>query len=350
MSSQKIEPSWCRITTGDTSEVTFRFTIDNFKNRPEKLKESVKSTYFNVNGPEDLKTRWQLEIFPRTAESLDYVGVGLTNRCKLKVEAEFKIDIIDGAGNERETYKAAPGPIPVNSCLGRKMWLKRDKFNEHPDLLPGGNLTVQCMITVVGPQKVLSGSDLDSRNPDLIDQCQKQVCQHLGKVFFDKQFSDIKIQCSGQTFDCHMAILAGRSPVFLAMFQSNMKEKQTKIVTIDDFKARVVIEMLNFIYTGNVSSQDILKELAAELLAAADKYQLDLLKNICEEGLCSTLKVANCVEYLVLGDMYQTFKLKRMALRLVVENLDTITETDVIKDLFKQKPELALEVMKAVKK
>ena len=62
----------------------------------------------------------------------------------------------------------------------------------------------------------------------------------LGKVFFDKQFSDIKIQCEGQSFDCHMAILAARSPVFMAMFQSDMKEKETLTVNIQDLKAGVV--------------------------------------------------------------------------------------------------------------
>ena len=187
-------------------------------------------------------------------------------------------------------------------------------------------------------------------NHNFSGACQKQLSEHLGKVFSDKLFTDLKIQCEGQTFDCHKAILASRSPVFLAMFEANMKEKETNTVAIDDFKAKVVAEMLNFIYTGNVSSQDTLSEIAAELLAAADKYQLDILKSICEEGLCSILKVTNCVEYLVLGNMYQTFKLKRMALSLVVENVDSITETDVIKDLLKQKPELALEVMKAMKK
>merc|ERR1719354_1216876 len=130
------------------------------------------------------------------------------------------------------------------------------------------------------------------------------------------------------------------------MFQSNMKEKKTKIVAIDDFKAEVVSEMLNYIYTGFVSDKDI-GEIGTELLAAADKYQLDLLKNICEERLCSTLKVTNCVEYLVVGDMYQTFKLRKRATEVAVKNIDTIMDTDVFKDLFKQKPELAWEVMKA---
>ena len=144
-----------------------------------------------------------------------------------------------------------------------------------------------------------------------------------------------------------MVILAARSPVFMAMFQADMKERQTQTVTIDDFKAGVVREMLNFIYTGRVSSLDVLSDIALDLFKAADKYQLDLLKTICEESLCSTLDVTNCVKNLVLGDMYQTLKLKRMALRMLVDNLDSITSTnpDILKDLCKERPELAVEVM-----
>ena len=48
-----------------------------------------------------------------------------------------------------------------------------------------------------------------------------------------------------------------------------------------------------------------LTRLAGELLAAAEQYQLELLKSICEEKLCSCLEIGNSVNYLVLGDMYQ---------------------------------------------
>ena len=88
-------------------------------------------------------------------------------------------------------------------------------------------------------------------------------------------------------------------------------------------------------------------EVVTELLAAADKYQLEILKNICEDRLCSTLKVTNCVEYFVVGDMNQTVKLRKMALKLAADNVDSIIDTDVFKDLFKQQPELAWEVVKA---
>ena len=131
-----------------------------------------------------------------------------------------------------------------------------------------------------GPKKILSA------NSNLFIHCQKQIGEDLEQVFSDKQFSDIKIQWEGQSFDCHMAILAARIPVFMAMFQSNMKEKQTHTVNIDDCRAGVVDKMLNFIY--NVSSPDAISEIRSELFEVADKYQLDLMKEICEESLSLT--------------------------------------------------------------
>ena len=357
--SSNIEPSWCRTTNGDTAEATFTWTIDNFKDRPEKVKESVKSAIFTVKGPGKMKTKWRIEIYPKGKEDDEnYVSfyLYLKEDSSSKVNAKYNLHIIDGARKERETKNCFPKVFDFNgknSGWGWKNWMKQDKFNDHPDLLSGGSLTLKCELTVFGTEKVLSGSDNDSENPDptvhLLACCQNQLGKQLGNLFTDKQLSDVKIECEGQTFDCHQAILAARSPVFMAMFQSNMKEKETKRATIDDFKAEVVSEMLNFIYTGTVSDKDI-GEIASELLAAADKYQLELLKKLCEERLCSTLKVTNCVEYVVLGDMYQTFKLRSKALKLAAENVDSIIDTDVFKDLFKQMPELAWEVMKAQNK
>ena len=134
--------------------------------------------------------------------------------------------------------------------LGAEAKIKRN-------MVADGYIDIRCMITLFGPEKILSTSE-DSENTDdmSIHHCQKHLGEHLGKVFSDKEFTDIKIQCEGQSFDCHIAILAGRSPVFKAMFQSNMKEKETQKVAIDDFTPNVVAEMLNFIYMGTVSSHE----------------------------------------------------------------------------------------------
>ena len=351
MSSQA-DPSWCQATLEDKAVTTFRWVINNFNNHLEKGTEKLESTCFNVNGPGDLKMKWQLEIYPKKTKGeaweelncdvcLNYKGPA---NIKAKYKAKVNMDITDTFGYA-STMTDGPKEFET-SGVGSVCLL----FEKHTYFMPGGNLTIQCKVVVFGPEKILSGSE-DFENTDLsIHHCQKQLGE-LGKVLSDdKEFTDIKIQCEGQSFDCHMVILAARSPVFKAMFQSDMKETQTQKVTIDDFKAEVVGEMLNFIYTGNVSSQDAILDIASELLKVADKYQLDLLKNICEESLCSTLKVINCVEYLVLGDMYNAVKLKKKAMRLVVENADSISNTDVFREFFKQKPELALEFTKALNK
>ena len=144
---------------------------------------------------------------------------------------------------------------------------------------------------------------------------------------------------------CHQVILAARSPVFKAMIQAEMKEKQTKKIVIKDSNPRTVAGMLKFMYSGDIS-RDEMDEIASDLLAVAEKYEMNDLKNMCEESLCSTLSVENSIERLVLGDFHNATKLKKMALELVAKNMRKIVDTDVYKDLFTQKPALAWEVTK----
>merc|ERR1711972_935909 len=56
------------------------------------------------------------------------------------------------------------------------------------------------------------------------------------------------------------------------------------------------------------------------LLAAADQYDLKLLKKKCEELLCKSLNISNCLDYLILADMHSTDILKPLVIRFVVEN------------------------------
>ena len=129
------------------------------------------------------------------------------------------------------------------------------------------------------------------------------------------------------------------------MFLNNMMERRTKRVDVQDVNPKVVSEMLNFIYTGiRITNEDVLKEKAAELLGAANRYQLELLKSICEDKLCSSLNISNSIDYLIFGDMYKASKLRRIALRMVTSNMATLVSTKEYKDLVKNNPVLVLEI------
>ena len=90
-------------------------------------------------------------------------------------------------------------------------------------------------------------NDLDKNNLLRQDQGQKQVCDHLDQVLKEKEFSDVEVNCDEMVYTCHQVISAARSPVFRAMLQAEMKEKQTRKIVLEDTKPRIVTEMLNFI-------------------------------------------------------------------------------------------------------
>ncbi len=55
------------------------------------------------------------------------------------------------------------------------------------------------------------------------------------------------------------------------MLETDMKEKQEKVMTISDLDKEVVSDMLTFLYTGSAPNIEVR---AKELLNAASKYQL----------------------------------------------------------------------------
>ena len=74
---------------------------------------------------------------------------------------------------------------------------------------------------------------------------------------------------------CVKSLLVARSQVFAAMFEHDMEEAKHNRVEVKDVDSEVMDQMLRFIYTGKAPD---LERMAAELLAAADKYALDRLK------------------------------------------------------------------------
>ena len=111
-----------------------------------------------------------------------------------------------------------------------------------------------------------------------------------------------------------------------AMFEHDMEEKKNSRVEVKDVEADVMAEMLRFIYTGRTATS--LDTMAADLLAAADKYALERLKVgiqqlwaqvrlviqmfqvMCEEALCNGLTVENVSDVLILADLHSAEQLK----------------------------------------
>lgn len=157
-----------------------------------------------------------------------------------------------------------------------------------------------------------------------------------------QKFADVKLMIDGIDFMAHKAILSSRSPVFSAMFEHPMKESEENCVEIKDMNKKVAIELLHFIYTGKVPN---LRTVAKDLLAAADRYQLPQLVEICEEHLMSNLTTESAPEVLVMAHLHKANRLKGIVIEYIISNRKEIMKLDGWK-LITQHPDLLEDLFK----
>jgi len=120
-----------------------------------------------------------------------------------------------------------------------------------------------------------------------------------------------------------------------------MKEKATGKINIDGIDSDTVQDMLSYIYGGKIDNID---DKSAKLLAAADQYDLKHLKKKCEELLCKSLNISNCLEYLILADLHSTDILKPLVIKFVVENSREVVTQENWKEKLMTFPEVFAEV------
>ncbi|GBM38726.1 Speckle-type POZ protein-like B [Araneus ventricosus] len=158
------------------------------------------------------------------------------------------------------------------------------------------------------------------------------------------RFADVTLKCSGVSIPAHKIILSARSPVFAAMFANPMKESRENEVDITDVDVSVLRALLVYMYTGKTS--DLTSTSAADLLLAAEKYQLRDLKTVCSHYMMLTVSFQNVWSLLVLGDLLSE-DLKSFAVDYICNTCGemSVSEgTEEWKALLIEKPDLALKV------
>ncbi|XP_034484363.1 protein roadkill-like [Drosophila innubila] len=209
-----------------------------------------------------------------------------------------------------------------------------DSFRKERDtILINGNLTIMCVITVLKNISEQQGNSGKVPFP--------QLSKDLGALLETKDFTDVTIiTADGHKIPAHKNILSARSKVFAAMFKHPMKENTENCVAISDFSYDVVMKLLRFIYTGEVNN---LQEMSTDLMAAADKYELNRLKAICAEFMGDNLSIETAPIVLKASDLYNMKDLKSEAIKFIKSNIPEVTETSNWMDLVTTDKLLILE-------
>ncbi|CAL5011301.1 unnamed protein product [Urochloa decumbens] len=182
----------------------------------------------------------------------------------------------------------------------------------------GGRLLFQCTVTVFPPEDTTPGASAQIVMPP------SDMLGRLGEVLETGDGADVTFSVEGELFPAHKVILAMRSPVFKAELYGEMRENgAAHAIVIDDMRPGTFRALLRYFYTdasptiisgdddsedeGDDSEHDIR---VWELLTAADRYDVQRLKLICERILCTRLHIVNVADTLALADQHHCDTLK----------------------------------------
>lgn len=224
---------------------------------------------------------------------------------------------------------------------------KRDTL-EASHVIENDSFTVECTITVVAEQPdTAAAANLLPRIPP--SPGPKSLRHDLGELLRKGTGSDVTLVVAGESFAAHKAILASRSPVFMAQFFGHMKEARSQGVEIRDMDVAVFRAMLRFIYTDMVPELELQDDgvaIAQHLIAAADRYGLDMLKSMCEDKLCNDTSVETAATTLALAEQHGCPKLKARCVEFIAANLDAVMATEGYKHLMTSCPLVMNDLLK----
>jgi speckle-type POZ protein len=144
----------------------------------------------------------------------------------------------------------------------------------------------------------------------------------------------VKIKVGGETFPAHRWVLEARSPVLKAdLSLAPMADGTTAELRVDDMDAEVFKTLLRFMYTDSPPLLEAAPA-AERLLVAADRYQLEKLKNICEEALCQHIDMSSVAATLALAERHHCSVLTAACMQFFsFRNLEAFVAADGFKQL-----------------
>ncbi|GBN36438.1 TD and POZ domain-containing protein 5 [Araneus ventricosus] len=171
----------------------------------------------------------------------------------------------------------------------------------------------------------------------------KSVSDDLRCLYKDQILSDIRLETVSKTFHAHKNVLCAKSPVFAAMLTTNMRENLTGCIQVEDLEDSTIDQFLLFLYTDIL--EDLQWESAMKLYYAADKYQVQRLKDMCTSFLITGINRRNMGDLLILADKHQDSDLMTAVLKFICWRDKAIFCTDEWESFMETNSVLAMKTM-----
>lgn len=268
--------------------------------------DKIESRPFSLGGH-----RWHIDYHPNgfNAEHADYISLFLVldDTVNMAVKAQQTFSFADEVKDQAPSLASAT----VNNYTSQQGWGTRSFITradlEKSEHLKDDSFTVRCDTIVISDYRA---EDLpENTPPTFVSVAPSDLHHHLGDLLKTEKGADVVFEVGGETFAAHRCVLAARSPVFSAELFGGMKEGNTAgVVRIDDMEAQVFKALLYFAYTDSLAGTKMEEEeedvMCQHLLVAADRYNMERLKSICEEKLCKYINMDSVATILALAEQH----------------------------------------------
>jgi speckle-type POZ protein len=313
--------------------------------------KNIDSETFAVGGH-----RWFMRYYPDGcgSDDADWISIYLRSSDGIEaneVKAEYKISLLD---QDRQPVPSYNRPSSQATTFSSKdpSWgfhhFIRRKDLEESRYLRDNAFSVRCDVTVV--QKIFT----EAVPPPLVAPPSvvvpaSDILQHFGNLLLSRDAADVTFEVGAEKFAAHRCVLAARSSVFKAELLGSMKEKTATLVQINDMEARVFRALLHFIYTDSLPADDEGDRavMAQHLLVAADRYNLERLKLICEEKLCDHVCRGTVATTMALAEQHGCAALKKACFKFLTSpgNLKAVMASDGFEHLKRSCPSVLEELV-----
>nr|CAB3494691.1 unnamed protein product [Digitaria exilis] len=311
--------------------------------------------------------RWRIKVYPNgdRQEAAGYVSLYLRLDDEdvdkpVTVQMQF-IATVEKRGlfflKCKKKVASTQKPVTLTTFDGQQatVW-GYSKFTErgkvHKHVRADRPLTISCIIVVHNRARAVVVGSSTSAPSSVVPVPSSNLSAHLGDLLSKKTGADVVFEIGGgETFAAHRAVLAARSPVFaVELFGAMMSESDAGgVVRIDDMEPQVFQALLRFVYTDSVPEMTRKEEGAMwqHLLVAADRYDMERLKLICEDKLCRYVDVGTAAIILTLAEQHHCSRLKKVCLDFVSApaNLKAIVASDGFEHLSTSCPSITKDLI-----
>ncbi|WJX32303.1 BTB/POZ and MATH domain-containing protein 3 [Trifolium repens] len=316
----------------------------------------ITSDTFSVGGYD-----WAVYFYPDGKNPEDnsmYVSVFIALASDgTDVRALFKLTLLDqtSKGNHKvHSHFDRPlesGPYTLKyrgSMWGYKRFFRRTLL-ETSEYLKDDCLVMHCTVGVVKTRFEGSKKGVIVPAPDM--------GRDFKSLFESQVGCDIVFKVKGESFKAHKLILAARSPVFRAQFFGLVGDPSClEEVVVEDIDPFIFKAMLLFIYSDKLPDiYDVMGStpmcsytvMVQHLLAAADLYNLDRLKTLCESRLWEEINTENVATTLALAEQRHCPQLKAICLKFIANptNLGAVMQSQAFLHLKESCPSMLLELL-----